>query len=75
MLEDPIGVWPDKTVGFLWHHRRRGSASESEPDGLEWLHERRGVFLKSKKEPPSDFFFVTAPMTNMGVPVRTSEGD
>lgn len=45
----------------------------SEPDGLEWLHERRGVFLKSKKDPPSDFFFVTAQMKNVRVPVRAFE--
>lgn len=49
MLEDLFGIWSDKLVGFLWHGRRRDSASVSEPDGLEWLHERRGVSLKSKK--------------------------
>ena len=75
MLRDLFGVLSDKLVGFLLRCRRRGSANVSEQGGVESWHERKGLFLKMKIEWQSDFFFMTAPMTNVGVPVRTTEGD
>lgn len=72
-LEDLFGVWFDNMVRFLECGRRCGSVSVFELGSFEWWYERRGVFLKCKRN-LLDFFIVIVLMMNVWVLVRILEG-